>query len=44
MPEETTNIYQLFQKFPWNNLLEINETEQYIKIIESGEYIYKKKD
>ncbi len=42
MPNEKISIYQLFQKFPWNNLLEINEVNHYIKIIESGDYILKK--
>lgn len=41
MPSEPANIYQLFAKFPWNDLLEINETENFIKIIATNDYIYK---
>lgn len=41
MPEEITNIYQLFQKFPWNTFLEINEHDGYIKITGSEDYILK---
>ncbi len=42
MENEITNIYQLFRKFPWSNLLDINETDQSIKIIANQTYILKK--
>jgi len=42
MPDQITNIYQLFQKFSWSNFLDINEEENYIKITDSEEYILKK--
>lgn len=42
MENEITNIYQLFRKFPWSNLLDINETDQSIKIVTNQTYILKK--
>ncbi|MDQ5957517.1 MAG: hypothetical protein QG614_492 [Patescibacteria group bacterium] len=44
MDNEITNIYQLFRKFPWSNLLDINETDQSIKIVASQVYILKKEN
>ena len=35
MPDQITNIYQLFQKFPWSSFLDINEENNYIKIVDS---------
>lgn len=42
MPEEITNIYQLFREFSWNSLLDINEQDSYIKIADVEEYVLKK--
>lgn len=44
MENEITNIYQLFRKFPWSDLLEINETDQSIKIIATQTFILKKEN
>lgn len=42
MENEIKNIYQLFRKFPWSNLLDINETDQSVKIISNQTHILKK--
>ncbi|MDP2691085.1 MAG: DUF4263 domain-containing protein [bacterium] len=42
MPDQITNIYQLFQKFPWSTFLDINEENNHIKIADSEEYILMK--
>jgi hypothetical protein len=44
MDNEITNIYELFRKFPWSNLLDINENDQSIKIASSQVYILKKEN
>jgi hypothetical protein len=42
MNDNVSNIFDLFAKFPWKELLEISESEQFIKIIDSDEHILKK--
>jgi len=42
MSEEINNIFQLFEKFPWKDKLEINAKRGYIKIIATDNFILKK--
>lgn len=42
MNDEITNIFQLFQKFPWNDRLEIDETKSSIKVLGTDNFILKK--
>ena len=42
MPEQIITIYQLFEKFSWSNLLEINEAQNFIKIADTEDFLVKK--
>lgn len=42
MPDQITTIYQLFEKFSWGNLLEINEAQNFVKIANTEDFLIKK--
>jgi hypothetical protein len=42
MPEQITTLYKLFEKFPWSNLLEINEDQNFVKIADTEDFLVKK--